>query len=700
LDDPRYYINRELSWLEFNGRVLEEANDKTNLLFERLKFLAIASNNLDEFFMVRVSGLMDQVVAEFSGKDATGLSAKAQLMAISAKVHEMCVKQNNCLTRSLLPALEKQGFYFLQYKELSKGQKSQLKDYFFSTVFPILTPMAIDQSRPFPLLNNKSLNLIIELKGEEENLIALMQVPTVIPRIIELAGPEPGKKEYFLLESLIKKYINALFEGHDVLNVFCFRVTRNSYLDIDEEDSEDLLKEIEDSIKRRKWGYPVRLEVEKKMSPHLVAYLKKNFELDPEDIYEIQGPLDHTLWFSFINQSGCDEYKNPLYIPAPLSDFEGKGIFDAIREKDILVHHPYESFDCVINFVNAAANDEKVLAIKQTLYRVSGNSPIVSALIKAAEKGKQVTVLVELKARFDEENNIVWARKLEKAGCHVVYGLVGLKTHCKACLVVRKESGRIMRYVHLGTGNYNDSTAKIYTDIGYFTSKETFGQDISTLFNLLTGYSTNYKLKKIAVAPITLRKQFEDYIDNEIRNKIEGAEGLIIAKMNSLVDKGIIKKLYLASQAGVKIKLIVRGICCLRPGVQGISENIEVFSIVDRYLEHSRIFYFANNKNPFVLLSSADWMPRNLNRRVEISFHIEDKALKNKIMDILNITLSDTVKLRSLQADGTYIRIDRRGKEFIQSQVEFIEKAMVQHNRQAVGKEEKVFTPIYQTGQT
>ncbi len=690
------FINRELSWLEFNGRVLEEAQDKTNLLFERLKFLAICSNNLDEFFMVRVSGLMDQVAAELNIKDESGMTPKEQLLAVEAVVKDMVTKQSNCLLRSLLPALEKENIYFLQYKELSKDQKDMLKEYFHSTVFPILTPMAIDLSRPFPQLNNKALNMIIELKGaEDENPIALMQVPTVIPRIVKLPSRE-GKKEFIFLENLIKKYIDTLFEGYEVLNVYCFRITRNSDLEIDEEDSEDFLKEIEDSVKRRRWGYPVRLEVERKMEKHLIAYLKKYFELDPEDIFEINGPLDNTVWFSFISQKGFDKLKNAPYTPVPIVDFIDKNIFEAIKEKDILVHHPYESFDCVTNFVYAAANDENVLAIKQTLYRVSGNSPIVSALIKAAENGKQVTVLVELKARFDEENNIVWAKKLEKAGCHVVYGLVGLKTHCKICLVVRKESDRIKRYVHLGTGNYNDSTAKIYTDLGYFTCKDTFGQDVSTLFNLLTGYSTNYNLKKLAVAPVTLRKQFEELIENEISNKLSGGEAYIIAKMNSLVDTDIIKKLFKASQAGVKINLIVRGICCLRPGIKNVSENIEVCSIVDRYLEHSRIYCFANNGNPRILLSSADWMPRNLDRRIEITFPIEDKELKSKIMSILELSLSDTVKQRILQPNGSYIRIDRRGKEFIQSQLKFIENAIENYNNSIDDPEKNIFTPIYQ----
>lgn len=698
-NNPKYFLNRELSWLEFNERVLEEAQDKTNLILERIKFLAITASNLDEFFMVRISGLMDQVVAEFKGKDFAGYTPEEQLKLISLRVHAMVSKQYNCLNRSLLPALEKEKIYFLDYEKLDKEQKTFASDYFKSTIYPILTPMAIDQSRPFPLLNNKSLNLIIEIQDVNdlrENLFAIMQVPTVIPRIIQLPSTT-DKKEFIFLEDIIKKNIKFLFSGMTVISTYLFRITRNSDFTIDEEDAADLLNVLERSLKRRKWGEPVRLEIEKSMIKTSRDFLTTSFLLDNEDIYEISGTIDLTVWMGFSGIKGYDYLRNKPIIPVPCINFINKDIFEAIKEKDILIHHPYDSFDCVVDYVTTAAMDSQVLAIKQTLYRVSGNSPIVNALIKAAENGKQVTVLVELKARFDEENNIVWAKKLEKAGCHVVYGLVGLKTHCKICLVVRKEEDGIRRYLHLGTGNYNDSTAKIYTDLGLFTCKETIGQDISTLFNLLTGYSNNHSWQKIAVAPVSLRTTFLRYIDIETKNAESGKSASIIAKMNSLVDLTIIKALYKASKAGVKITLIVRGICCLRPGIPEVSENITVVSIVDRFLEHSRIFYFENNGNTKIFLSSADWMPRNLDRRVEVLFPVDNKVLQREIMSMLDVTLSDTVKLRIARPDGQYEKVDKRGKETIQSQLVFSKLAKEKLDNMVSDEMEALFKPIFDT---
>lgn len=692
--DYEYYSNREISWLGFNERVLEEAWDKTNPVLERAKFLAITGSNMDEFFMVRVSGLWDQLDAGYTKKDPAGMTPREQLTAISKKVHEIVVKQNNCLMRSILPELKKEGIEFLEYEQLNKEQKKYVKEYFNSTLFPILTPMAIDQSRPFPLLPNKSISLIARLQSEEgEELFAVVQVPTVVPRIINLPSEE-GKKQFIMCEDVIKEHIHKLFEGYEVKNAQCFRITRNADLTIDEEDTEDLLLEIEKSIKKRKWGAPVRLEIEKNMEKDLRDFLEKALELEHEEIYEITGYIDVTVWMKFSSLEGFDRLRDEPLFPQPVVDFMERDIFEVIREKDVLVHHPYQSFDCVVRYVRTAANDPKVLAIKQTLYRVSGNSPIVAALIQAAENGKQVTVLVELKARFDEENNIIWAKKLEKAGCHVIYGLVGLKTHCKICLVVRREEDGIRRYVHMATGNYNDSTAKLYTDFGFFTSRETFGTDVSALFNVLTGYSLPPKWKKISVAPTSLRQTFLQWIESETEIAKKGREAAITAKMNSLVDPEIIKALYKASSAGVKINLIVRGICCLKSGIKGISENIHVISIVGRFLEHSRIFYFYNDGAEKIFLSSADWMPRNLDRRVETAFPIEDEQLKERIKKMLTLTLSDTVKARVQQPDGTYERIDKRGKELIHSQMIFHEMAEKKFKKAKEKTEIEMFRPV------
>lgn len=693
LNKSELYLNRELSWLDFNLRVLEEAQDKTNPILERVKFLAITASNLDEFFMVRVSGLMDQVVAEVNRKDPAGLNPSEQLLAISKKVHDMVSKQYSCLNRSLLPQLESNNLKLITYGKMNKVQKEFIKEYFKSTLFPIVTPMAIDQSRPFPLLGNKTLNFIVEMESEEP-LYAVVQVPSVVPRIIELPT-DTELRQFILLENVLKHFISQFFEGNKVRSAYNFRITRNSDLEIDEDESQDLLAEIEKSIKRRKWGDPVRLEVEKGICKESYNFLKEKLELDEEDIYVINGPLDLTIGFSIASIKNCQHLCDKPISSQPVINFIDADIFEAIKKEDILVHHPYDSFECVINFIKTAALDPQVLAIKQTLYRVSGNSPIINALIQAAENGKQVTVLVELKARFDEENNINWAKKLEKAGCHVVYGLVGLKTHCKVCLIVRKEDDGIHRYVHLGTGNYNDKTAKIYTDLGLFTCKETIASDISSLFNVLTGYSKNMYWNKIAVAPKTLRDLFISLIENEIKNASEGKPAKIIAKMNSLVDVGIIQKLYEASIAGVEIKLIVRGICCLKSGIPEISENIRVSSIVDRFLEHSRIYYFENNEEPKIYLSSADWMPRNLDRRVEVAFPIEDNKLKEEITKILEITLNDTVKTRIQQPNGTYTRVDKRGKESIHSQLLFHELAVEKFKSHIKKEETELFTPIY-----
>lgn len=667
------FINRELSWLEFNDRVLVEAFDKTNPLFEKLKFLSITASNLDEFFMIRVSGVMEQMEDNLDSVDSSGMTAAQQMKMISQRTHELVKKQYNCLFRSIIPSLEKEGIIFLKMEQLDEEQKKFIYNYFKQNIFPVLTPMAVDQSRPFPLLLNKSLNLIVLLEpdntAEDKELIAFVQVPSVLPRIVQL---EDKKRNLFVyLEDIMEEYISDLFPGYVLKNVHTFRITRNSDLEIDEEEAKDFLIEIEKSIKRRKWGFPVRLEVEKDISGKLKHFLMKKLDLDDEDVYELSNPIDLTCWMKFVSLKGFEKLRYKPMQPVMQRDLtKNQNIFDVIKEKDVLVYHPFHTFDHVVEFVDKAAQDPNVLAIKQTLYRVSGDSPIVKALIKAAENGKQVTVIVELRARFDEENNIQWAKKLERSGCHVVYGLVGLKTHCKVILIVRREEDGIRRYVHMGTGNYNDSTAKIYTDTGLFTCKETYGSDVSSLFNVLTGYSKAPQWKKINVAPVGLREGFIELIENEINMVKQGKNGYMIAKVNAVVDEKIIEKLYEASCAGVKIDLIVRGICCLRPGLKGVSENIRVISIVGRLLEHSRIFYINNGGDPKVCMSSADWMPRNLDRRVETLFPVEQANLIEEVKKVLDIILSDTMKARIQKSDGTYSRIDKRGKEHIDSQAE------------------------------
>ena len=658
------FFNRELSWLEFNTRVLEEAQDLKNPLFERLKFLAITASNLDEFFMVRVASLNDQIIAGYSKKDSAGLLPKEQLDKITLRVHELVSEKYNTYLRSLIPALKKEDIYFKRPKNLTDEQRNFVEKYFFNQIYPVLTPMVVDKSRPFPLILNKSLNIAILLRGNEdvEPVFATVQVPSVLDRFI-LLPCENDKKEFILLEDIIKIHMDMLFIGHEILDMACYRITRNADLSIDEDGAEDLLEEIEQSIKKRKWGNAVRLEYEKNTSQEIIDYILEESEAFEGGMYRISGPLDLTFLMKFYNLKGYQDLKFENQIPLPSITVQNNNIFEAISERDIMLHHPFESFDTVVDFVRQAAEDDNVLAIKQTLYRVSGNSPIISALAKAAENGKQVTVLVELKARFDEENNIIWAKQLEKAGCHVIYGLVGLKTHCKLLLVVRREEDKIKRYVHMGTGNYNDVTAKFYTDTAIMTCNPYIGADASAVFNMLSGFSQIQRLEKLDIAPVGLRKKIENLIKNEIRNAKEGFGGQIIFKMNSLVDESIIRLLYEASEAGVNIKLIIRGICCLVPEYPQVSENIEVRSIVGKLLEHSRIFYFYNAGQEKIFMSSADLMPRNLDRRVELLFPIEDECNKARVKNIINLYLSDTDKTRILHSTGAYSRVDKRGKE-------------------------------------
>lgn len=680
LNKPENFWNRELSWLEFNYRVLSEARDKTLPLFERIKFLSITASNLDEFFMIRIASLKDMVHAGYTKKDLAGMTAQDQLDQLLPSTHNFINTQYNTLNRSLIPALKANGLkIIMHHEELSKVQAEYVDEVFKKDIFPVLTPMAVDSSRPFPLIRNKSLNigaLVVSKDHGGELEIATVQVPDVLPRIIELPSEEEKMTEIILLEEIIEKNIEALFLSYKVLCAHPYRIIRNADLTIDEDEAADLLKEIQKQLKKRQWGEVIKLEVEEHMDERLLKVLRKELLVEKEDIYEIPGPLDLKFLMKVNGMDGFEHLKYAKHVPQPVKALnQDEDIFTQIRRKDVLIHLPYDSFNPVVEFVSQAAKDPNVLAIKQTLYRVSGNSPIVAALAKAAENGKQVTVLVELKARFDEENNIIWAKMLEKAGCHVIYGLVGLKTHSKITLVVRREEAGIKRYVHLGTGNYNDITAKLYTDMGILTASDPIGEDATAVFNMLSGYSEPSSWNKLSVAPIWLRNQFLELISREKKHAMEGKEARIIAKMNSLCDPAIILALYEASNAGVKIDLIVRGICCLKTGIKGVSENITVRSIVGNFLEHSRIFYFHNNGWEEIYMGSADWMPRNLDKRVEIVFPVEDKDLKKEVIEVLKIQLADTMKAHILQQDGTYEKIDKRGKIILDSQDYFCKQA-------------------------
>ncbi len=695
--NPEYYTNREMSWVLFDHRVLSEARDKSIPLFERLKFLSITASNLDEFFMVRIASLKDMVHAGYQKKDIAGMTATEQLEKLSAQVHELVDLQYSTYNRSLYPLLAQNGLHMIKKHELLSADEGKFVDtYFANNVYPVLTPMAVDSSRPFPLIRNKSLNIgaLVTKKGKESDLeFVTVQVPSVLPRIVELPAEDDCKK-VILLEEIIERNIDKLFLNYDIVCAYPFRIMRNADLTIGEDEAEDLLKEIEKQIKKRQWGEVIRLEVEEGIDKRLLKILRKELAIDTADVYHIDGPLDLTFLMKMYGLEGFDHLKVEKYIPKPHPSLPaGEDIFEAIRKDDILLHHPYQSFEPVVDFIRQSAKDPNVLAIKQTLYRVSGNSPIIAALAEAAENGKQVSVLVELKARFDEENNIVWARKLEKAGCHVIYGLVGLKTHSKITLVVRREEDGIRRYVHLGTGNYNDATAKLYTDVGLLTCRESIGEDATAVFNMLSGYSEPLHWNKLSLAPLWLKDQFLYLIGRERDHAKAGESARIVAKMNSLCDADVIAALYEASAAGVKIELIVRGICCLKVGIPGVSENISVRSIVGNFLEHSRIFYFENNGSPEYYCASADWMPRNLERRVEILFPVEKEELKDELWHILSNQLRDTVKAQVLRPDGSYEKIDRRGKETFNSQDAFCEEAAKAAGEQKTEKKSRVFIP-------
>lgn len=692
LTKPEYFYNRELSWLKFNLRVLKEAMVKETPLLERLKFIAISASNLDEFFMVRVAGLWNSFDNGIEKRDAAGMSVKEQLVAIAESAHEQVRTQTKYLY-ALIGEMKAANLHLRRVSELTDLGKDWLEEYYREVVYPVLTPMAVDASRPFPFLANKTQNLAVELiKADGEHSMGLIQVPSVLSRITEVI---PEKKRTFVfLEDIIASHCKDLFKGCHILDVVPFRVTRDSDLDLEEEDSVDLMKEVEESLRKRKRGAAVRLEIFKTGNTRIKRFLEENLDVTELEVYEINGPLDPTCFFKFISLPGMWPWLYEPFVPQrPLELPDDSDLFAAIRQNDILLHHPYESFDPVVKLVSDAADDPQVLAIKQTLYRVSGNSPIVAALARAAENGKQVTVLVELKARFDEENNILWARRLEKAGCHVIYGLVGLKTHAKIILIVRKEDNGIKRYLHLGTGNYNDSTAKLYTDIGLMTANDEFGSDASAFFNLLSGYSEPPVWNKLVMAPLGLREKIYSLIDNEINMVKQGKEGRIIAKMNSLIDQPVIQKLYEASAAGVHIDLIVRGICGLRTGIEGISDNITVRSIVGRQLEHSRIFWFANGGDEQLYLSSADWMPRNLNDRVELFFPVETEFHIRRIKGLLDLYLRDNVGAHMMQSNGTYRRV-RNKLEPVSAQSTLYEMAQLAVASDKLPMEQRL-QPVY-----
>ena len=677
LCNPALYVNRELSWLEFNQRVLEEAQDPANPLLERVKFLCIVSSNLDEFFEVRVAGLKQQSLSNLSAAGPDGLSPNEQLGAISARVRRMLEDQYRLWNEELVPALEAQNIFFLRYDELTKEEKQYYSRYFESSVYPVLTPLAVDPVHPFPQLLNKSLNVAVGLEGKELSTnLAVVQVPRILPRLLPYRAGASGMYRYIFIGNLIQAHVGSLFHGVKVTGAYQFRVTRNSDLYLDEEEEVNLLKAIELELRKRSRGDAVRLEVQTDCPRHISEQLLQTFGLTGDDLFIVDGPINFLRLMPVISEVDRPDLKYKPFIPAIVTgSSDQEDIFTLIRHRPILLHHPYDSFQTVLDFIEQAAEDPNVLAIKQTLYRTSGDSPIVKSLGEAAESGKQVTVVIELKARFDEAANIKWARTLQEAGVHVVYGIVGLKTHAKLALVVRKEEDGIRRYLHLGTGNYHPSTARLYTDLGLLTCDPVLTNDCAELFNWMTGVSVFPELKKMKAAPKALHEFVLEMIEREIEHAKAGRPASIFAKLNSLVDTEAIQALYEASQAGVRIDLLVRGMCCLRPRVPGVSDNITVRSIVGRLLEHSRIFRFENGGKAEVWLASADWMPRNFFRRVETCFPIEDPALRTQIEQILEVYWKDNVKSREQNSEPTYARrpID---KERIDAQAYFLEQAM------------------------
>ena len=685
LRDPSLFINRELSWLAFNERVLEEALDPSLPLLERVKFLAIFANNLDEFFMIRVSGLREQVAAGVTETPSDGLTPAQQLAHIRRQLVPLLEAQYRSYREEIVPQLAERGIHVLHYGDLADSHKEALQHYFENEVYPVLTPLAVDPGRPFPHISNLSLNLaVMLLDKDQQEWFARVKVPQGLPRVVPLhdiysryMGRWDEKRQVFVwLEEIIAANLGGLFPGMAIREAYPFRVTRNADMEIEEDEASDLLETIEAGVRQRRFGRVVRLEVRPDMPQFLLDMLKGYLRVERSDIYQLDGPLGMSQLFELASMDVPD-LKYPPFVPQQSNTFNGQeDIFSIIRRQDVLLFHPYDSFLPVIDLIRTAAHDPHVLAIKTTLYRVGSNSPIVNALLEARENDKQVAVLVELKARFDEENNIVWARKLEAAGVHVVYGLVGLKTHCKIALVVRREEDGLRRYMHFSTGNYNATTARIYSDIGIFTSRRDLGGDASELFNRLTGYAPKAAYRKLLVAPEHLRPRFDQLIHREIEHAKAGRPARMIFKMNALVDAKMVRRLYEASMAGVQITLLIRGICCLRPGLPGISENIRVTSVVGRFLEHSRIYYFANGGQSEIYMGSADLMPRNLDRRVETIFPVEDEGLQRHILDeILAIEMMDTKQARELQPDGSYVRVQPGdGETSVDSQTWFMEQ--------------------------
>ncbi len=688
LSSPALYINRELSLLEFQRRVLEEAWDETKPLLERIKFLSIFGSNMDEFFMVRVSGIRKQVEAHIMEISPDGMTPPDQLAAIRKLSHELLNEAQRCYHRKLLPRLDKTGIHIIDYHKLSKAQKERANTYFKEVVYPVLTPLALDPGHPFPHISNLSLNLAIVIrdkKGIEK--FARLKVPDTLPCLLPIKrssgsvrkdGTIPHHHYFVWLEQVIAANLDDLFPGMEVTAAHPFRIVRDADIEIQELEADDLLETMQQSIRKRKFGSVVQVAVYESMPEHIRDLLVDNLEVTSNDVYVLDSPLGLSVLWQLYSSVERHDLKYPVYKPRVPKELKhattAADIFDAIRTENILLHHPYDSFNPVLDFLNAAARDPQVLAIKQTVYRVGANAPVVDALLEAAERGKQVAVLVELKARFDEESNIGWARALEQVGVHVVYGLVGLKTHCKITMVVRKEGEGIRRYLHLATGNYNAITSRIYEDIGILTSDDDMGADATDLFNYLTGYSTKHEYRKLFVAPITLRKKLEGLILREIEHAAQGRKARLIFKLNSLVDPHMIQLLYQASQAGVQVDLLARGMCCLRPGIKGVSENIRVISIVGRYLEHSRLFYFHNDDMEEIYLGSADLMPRNLNHRVEVVFPVENKEhIKYLRHHVLDTYLKDNMRARILQSDGTYTRLTpEMGKDIVDVQEKFM----------------------------
>jgi polyphosphate kinase len=677
--ESNIYLNRELSWLEFNRRVLEEARDENVPLLERVKFLAIFSSNLDEFFMVRVARLKRQIRDGMEGLGPDGLTAAEALTAISRRVHQLAEEQHLCFLNTILPQLTAEDIHLVRPEEMSREQERFLEEFFHRTLYPIVTPLAIDPGHPFPYLANRSLCLVVSLRATSVSRLpyadlSIVHIPSqVVPRFIALPAKE-GQHAFMLLEDVLRHYLPRLYHGFELLSTHAIRVTRDADFGISRRRDETLLMSIEQGVRERRMGDAVRLQYDPELAKEIVAQLVEELELASEDLYPGKGFTAFTDLFQLYTAVNIPRLKDRPQVPVSVPAFDrAPDLWNAIRGGDVMVFHPYQSFDAVTRFVEEAANDPKVLAIKMTLYRVSPTSPIAQALARAAESGKEVSVLVELQARFDEEANITWARALEEVGAHVVYGLVGYKTHCKVCLVVRQEADGIRRYCHLATGNYNARTSGVYSDVGLFTCRETFGEDLTELFNLLTGYTRPQKFHHLLLAPMALREHFIECIRREIEHARGGHPSRIIAKINSLIDPAIIEELYVASQAGVNIDLIVRGMCSLRPGLAGTSERIRVLSIVDRYLEHARIFFFQNGGNPTCWLASADWMQRNFDRRVEIAFPVIDPQLQAQLRQILEIQLGDTVKGWSMQSDGTYVRTQNDGLSSIRCQEKLYE---------------------------